>query len=96
MTNIIYEPIQDEDPVNVDDIMDIDEDEDDLEEKEELIRMIYLAQCMTEYGGIDVRHNRHFARHVRLTYFLKHTGEHLRKSGLTRKIRPSFLKNIRY
>lgn len=94
MTNIIYDPIQDEDPIDIHEPM--DEDEDDPEEKAELIRMIYLAQCMTEYGGIDVRHNRHFARHVRLTYFLKHTGEHLRQNGLKRKIRPSFLKKIAY
>jgi hypothetical protein len=95
MTQILYS-IQEEDPINIDDTIDVDEEYEDPEEKEELIRMIYLAQCMTIFGGINVRHNKHFIRHVKLTYFIKHAGQHFMSRGTMEKMVPSFLKQIRY
>lgn len=94
MTNIIYDPIQDEDPIDMHET--VDDDEDDPEEKEELIRMIMLAQYLIEYSEVNVRYNDHFARHLKLTYFLKHAGNHLRQISLVENICPSFLKKIAY
>ena len=84
--------VEDEDPINIVE----DEEYEDPEEKAELIRMIYLAQCMTNFGGIDVRHNKQFASHLRVTQFLKYTGEYLINNGYRKNMIPSFIKRIKH
>ena len=82
---------EDEDPINIVE----DEEYEDPEEKAELIRMIYLAQCMRLFGEIDVRHNKQFTRHLKVTQFIKYVGEYLITKGFKKNMIPSFLKKIR-
>lgn len=78
---------EDEDPCNI--------EEDDPEEKAELIRIISLGMFIQKDGHNTGKYSQ-FAKHVRMTRFIKYICQYMIENGYVKKICPSVLCKIKH